>query len=272
MTVKCRVVGMSITSSSNMSAQKPFLDAARQCLSVGRKSFSGRASLDLATHTLAIDLGLKPALLYDLNRATADQVYHYVHVLQSLGAVSKSLAVLDIGGDAMIVNVDAAVALLKQALFGSGTTVIDIGTVAQIAVAELLPEKIRSMLQDVVAVLQTCNGLTPLSVRSEGWNLCTLFGFLLGYPFTYWFDPGMSSGDSLSMVQLSVTNASVSWPAESGSSCCIYSFSYPTILHSQTRSALDSWGQALGERFHKQNVLRNLTITQSTVVLPSVCL
>lgn len=257
-----------------------FSVAARQCLSVGKKSMCASLSRDLGAQVLAVDLGLKPAMLYDLNCATANQVQQYLYTLQSNHFVSKSLITVDINGNVLIVNPDVLIKHLKQLLLSSNVMLIDVcHTLSEPTIAEPLSGDIQNMLQELLSVLQTYIKLPhadmPLLVGddAEKWNLCTLFGILLGFPFTYWFDQSESFENCLAMTPLMVTKASVSWQAEPEQHvCCLYSFSAPALLHKETRATLENWSFGLKERFQQQTVLTDLIITHSTVTLLSVCL
>ncbi|XP_059918665.1 UPF0739 protein C1orf74 homolog [Gadus macrocephalus] len=263
-----------------MSNERPFSVAACKWLSVGKKSIFGSLSIELGVQVLAVDLGLKPALLYDINCATADQVQQYLCTLQSNSLVSKSLITVDINGNVLIVNPDMMMEHLKQLLISSYVSVIDVShTLEKPHITEPLSGDLRSMLQELMSVLQTHVQSTkkdqPLLVGDEAgkWNLCTLFGILLGFPCTYWFDQGKSFENCLAMTHLMVFKASVSWQTETaGHACCLYSFSTPALLHNETQASLDHWSRGLTERFQQQSVLSNLSITQSHVTLRSVCL
>ncbi|XP_056129608.1 UPF0739 protein C1orf74 homolog [Lampris incognitus] len=263
-----------------MSSQELFFASARKCLSVGKKSLSLPLSLDLAAQVLAIDLGLKPALLYDSNGASATQVQQYLNSLQSAQLVSESLHTLVISGNALIINRAIVMTNLEQMLLGSNVGVINVcHTLEKPIIADLLNKDLRSMTQDLLVILREHVELQetekPLYIgdKSEPWNLCTLFGILLGYPVTYWFDQNKSFENCLAMTPLMVTKAWATWQADAeGHRCCLYSFSIPASLHKDTQSTVAYWDNRLKERFHRQTVLSNLTVCQSVVTLPSVCL
>lgn len=258
-----------------MSTQELFIAAARKCLSVGRKSLSIPQSLDLAVQVLAVDLGLKPALLYDINSASAEQVQQYLISLQTAQLVSISLVTLVISDNALIVNPAVVTANLEQLLHGSSVAVIDVRhSLEKPNITDPFSGDLKTMAQDLLAVLR---GFVqkPLYVgeKSDKWNLCTLFGILLGYPVTYWFDQNESFENCLAMTPLTVTTASAAWQADTEvHRCCLYSFSIPAVLHEETRSALEYWTLRLHKRFQQQTVLKDLNVCQSVVTLPSVCL
>ncbi|XP_026204568.1 UPF0739 protein C1orf74 homolog [Anabas testudineus] len=263
-----------------MSTQELFFASARKCLCVGKKSLSVRQSIELAVQVLAVDLGLKPALLYDSNSASAEQVQQYLSSLQTSQLVSKSLLTLDLNGSSLILNPVTVISNLEQALCGSSVAVIDVGhSLEKPIIADPLTAELKSIIQDLLLLLRESEELMEaekhLYVGEEchQWNLCTVFGLLLGFPVTYWFDQTKSFENCLSMTPLMVTTAAATWQADAaGHKCCLYSFSIPDVLHEETHSNLEYWRLRLQENFQKQNALKDLTVCQMTVTLPSVCL
>ncbi|XP_076012630.1 UPF0739 protein C1orf74 homolog [Genypterus blacodes] len=255
-----------------MSAQDLFVAAARKCLSGRRKSLSVPPSLDLAAQVLAVDSGVKPALLYDTNGATAEQVQRYLNALQSAQLVSPSLLTLDVCGHALIVNPLAVMSNLEELLRGGSVAVIDVcHSLEKPAITDPLRGELKIMAQDLLVSLREYpQAEKPLNVsdKCEKWNLCTLFGLLLGYPVTYWFDQNNSSENCLAMTPLMVTTASATWSA--GRRCCLYSFSIPAVLHKDTESNMEQWNLRLQEKFQHQTVLKDLNVCQSMVTLPAV--
>lgn len=266
--------------SAATSTQELFVAAARKHLCVGRTRPSEHRSVDLAAQVLAVDLGLKPALLYDSNGASAEQLQLYLRSLQASRLVSDSILTLDLNGNALIVHPVTVISNLEQVLHGEGVAVIDVcPSLEQPTVTEPLTAALRSTTQDLLLCLRGCEqpreAEKPLCVgkKCEEWNLCTVFGLLLGYPVTYWFDQTKSFENCLSMTPLMVTTAAATWQTEAaGHTCRLYSFSVPEVLREETRSNFNYWKLRLQERFQKQDVLQSLTVCQTTVTLPSVCL
>lgn len=265
--------------SSAMSTQDGFVAAAHQCLSVGRKCLSVPQSLDLAAQVTAVDLGLKPALLYDSNGAGSDQVQQFLSCVRSRRLLSESLSVLDLNGNTVIINPSAVRSNVERAFCDGGAAVIDVRHfLERPTVVEHHTGAIKDMTRELLLLLKELEQLQdgkPLYAgkKSEDWNLCTAFGLLLGYPVTYWFDQTSSFENCLALTPLVVTTASALWQKEtSGHRCCLYSFSLPAALLHETRPILDNWRCGLQDRFQQQNVLQDLIICQKTVTLPSVCL
>lgn len=263
-----------------MSAEEFFVAAARKSLSVGRKSLSLPRSLDLAAQVLAVDLGLKPAVLYDSNAACAEQVQQYLSSLQSAQLVSKSLLTLDFNGNVVIVNPLAVRSNVEQLFGDSRVAVIDVRhSLDQPAVLSTLEGEVKRTAQDLLLVLRDLEQLKGaekpqyVAEKSEEWNLCTVFGLLLGYPATYWFDQTKSHENCLAMTPLLVTTARAIWQAGATSHrFCLYSFSIPAALLQELQTNLGHWRMCLRDGFERQHVLKDLEICQNTVTLPSMCL
>lgn len=270
----CRVINVT------MSTQELFVTTARKCLSAGKKSLSVPQSLDLFAQVLAVDLGLKPSLLYDSNGAKAEQVQQYLSSLQSSQLVSKSLLTLDLNGNTLIVNPATVRLNIEQLLHGDSVAVIDVcHSLDKPTISETLRGELKTIAQDVLILLRGCEHLgeaeNPLNAgdKCEEWNLCTVFGLLLGYPVIYWFDQNKSFENCLSMTPLSVTTASVTWKVNGEDHRCrLFSFSVPADLLEDTQYNLKNWKVCLQERFQQQNILTDLAVCQTMVTLPSVCL
>ncbi|KAM9859657.1 UPF0739 protein C1orf74 homolog [Aulostomus maculatus] len=263
-----------------MSSEELCVTVARKCLSVGRKSLSAAQCLDLAAQVSAVDLDVKPALLYDSNGASAEQVQLYLSSLQSSRFLSKSLLTLALNGNVLVVNPVSVKSNLERLLHDSGVVVIDVcHLLEKPVIVDPLRGDLKNIAQHLLLLLREFEeqkeAEKPLYVpeKSDEWNLCTVFGLLLGYPVTYWFDQTKSFENCLCMTPLMVTTVSATWRAEAGGHrCCLYSFSIPAVLQRETQSNLENWNLRLQEKFQQQSVLTDLTVCRSMVTLPSVCL
>ncbi|KAM9800200.1 UPF0739 protein C1orf74 homolog [Syngnathus typhle] len=263
-----------------MHTRELFLAAARKYLSTRRKSFSIPQSLDVAAQLLAVDLALKPALLYDANSASGEQVHHYLRSCQSSQLVSDSLITLDLNGNSLIVNPVATRSNLEKVLRNGGPAVIDVShSLEKPAIIESVRAGLKNIAQDLLFCLRGFDAgkdvdkSISVAHGSDEWNLSAVFGLLLGYPAIYWFEQSESFENCLSMTPLTVTKATATWAADATShKSCLYSFSIPAILQNESLSSLEEWKLGLQERFQEQNILKELNVCQSAVTLPSVCL
>lgn len=255
--------------------------AAHKCLSVRKKSLSIAQSVDLAMQVLAVDMGLKPALLYDSNGADVEQVQEYLISLQSVQLVSKSLLTMALSGNALIINPAIVMANLEQLLdINNHVIVINVcHSLENPSIIDPVNNDLRNMTQELLIMLRQfvqraeVGKLLYVEEKCNDWNLCSLFGIVLGYPATYWFDQNRSFENCLAMTPLMVTKASATWKACRGEHrFSLYSFSIPAALHKDTQCNLDRWNLRLKERFEQQTVFSNLDVCQSVVTLPSVCL
>ncbi|CAN9511797.1 unnamed protein product [Ophioblennius macclurei] len=263
-----------------MSTQELFVAAARKCLRAGRKSLSVTQSLDLATQVCAVDLGLKPTLLYDMNGADAEQLQEYLSSLQSLQLVAKSLLVMSLNENCFVVNPATVKTNIQRMLHDSSVAVVDVcHSLESPTIINLQKCELRSMGQRLLILLEEFQkreeAEKPFYVgeESEDWNLCSTFGLLLGYPVIYWFDQTVGFENCLSMTPLIVITASASWQSDAAThKCSLYSFSFPAALHKEMESILENWKLCLQVKFQQQHILKDLSLSQSPVTLPSVCL
>lgn len=262
-----------------MATQASFVTAAKKYLSTRKKSLSVEKILDLFTQILAVDLSLKPAFLYDANSASSEQVHLYLSSLQSSQIVSKSLFTLDLNGNTLIVNKEYALFHLNEILSGDNVGVVDVSYLLKVPVLYNLSRgDFVNMVQQLQLIMENFDRNTnckPLCVgkQCEDRNLCMIFGLLLGYPVTYWFDQNMSYETCLSMTTLMVTTAAATWETEAlKHTSCLYSFSVPADLSCKTQPLLKNWDGRLRESFEKQHVFTNLNISQTLAPLASVSL
>ncbi|XP_074126274.1 UPF0739 protein C1orf74 homolog [Sminthopsis crassicaudata] len=264
-----------------MSALNPqaLVAVAQKTLGVGKKRGPPRTvCLHLAGEVRAVAGGLKPAVLYDCNAAGADQIQRYVGELQTLGLLPQTLHILELAGNILIVNPRQVCQHIQHVLL-SPMTFMDISSFRSHPALCLLDElgDLKDHLVEILTHLQSLDGtLLPISrseLSSDGWNLCTVFGILLGYPVPYFFHPAQGDSNCLALIPLHVFTAQTS--------CCwlmglpriqLYSFSVPESLYPALRDILDMWGEDLRAQCEAQGDFTDLTISTEVVTLPSVVL
>ncbi|KAJ8369444.1 hypothetical protein SKAU_G00094720 [Synaphobranchus kaupii] len=233
---------------------------------------------DGTPRVVAVDSGLKPALVYDTNSAGPEQVQRYLGKLRALNLVTNALRIVTINDNVLIVNIDLIIVHLEEVLLKKNIAVIDVSkSRAQPALATVDSSGIEESIQGILGILRTLerDSLVVPAVGEQlcaGWNLCSLYGVLLGFPVTYWFDQN-SFENCLSMVPLVVTTVRASWDTVvSGYGHAFSSFSIPQLLISETQSLSDTWTEKLQERFGEQSAFSAFTVSTETVNLPSVSL
>ncbi|XP_074078673.1 UPF0739 protein C1orf74 homolog [Macrotis lagotis] len=265
-----------------MSALNPqaLVTVTQKTLSVRKRRGPPRAvCLHLAGEVRAVARGLKPAVLYDYNAAGADQVQRYVGELQRLGLLPQALHILELGGNILIVNPGQVCQHMQQVLLNP-MTFVDISNFRSLPALCQLNElgDLKNHLTEIMTHLQSLqrNPLLPISrseLSSVGWNLCTIFGILLGYPVPYFFHPTQGDSNCLAMIPLRVftTRTSCCWLTGLGQ-IQLYSFSIPESLYPALKDKLDIWRQDLRARFGAQGDFSDLIISNEVVTMPSVVL
>lgn len=252
--------------------------AAQQTLGMGkRRGPPGAVCLHLAGEVLAVARGLKPALLYDYNCAGASELQDYLKELQDLGFLTQGLHILEVGENSLIVSPERVREHLEQVL---------LGTVAFVDVSSSQPhpsvrsldqlQDLKSLIAEIITHLQglqrdPSRAVSCSRLCSSGWNLCTVFGILLGYPVPYTFHPNQGDDNCLALTPLRVFTARTSWLLGQHS-VLLYSFSVPESLFPALRDILDIWEEDLRNRCRTQSDFNDLTISSEIVTLPAVAL
>lgn len=263
-----------------MSAPSPQLlvAAAQQTLGMGKRRGPPRAvCLHLAGEILAVARGLKPALLYDCNGAGASELQSYLEELQGLGFLTKGLHILEIGGNSMIVRPEHVCQHLEQVLLGT-ITFVDVSSSQPHPSIHSLDQlqDLKSLIAEIITHLQGLQKDLSLAVsrsrlHSSDWNLCTVFGILLGYPVPYTFHLNQGDGNCLALTPLRVFTARISWLLGQPP-VLLYSFSVPESLFPALRDILNTWEKDLRTRCRTQNDFADLSISSEIVILPAVAL
>ncbi|EFB27933.1 hypothetical protein PANDA_011033, partial [Ailuropoda melanoleuca] len=263
-----------------MSAPSPQLlvAAAQQTLGMGRRRRPPQAvCLHLAGEVLAVARGLKPAVLYDYNCAGASELQSYLEELQGLGFLPQGLHILEIGENSLIVSPEHICQHLEQVL---------LGTIAFVDVSSSQPhpsicsldqlQHLKALMAEIITHLQGLQKDLSLAVscsrlRSSDWNLCTVFGILLGYPVPYTFHLNQGDDNCLALTPLRVFTARISW-LHGHAPVLLYSFSVPESLFPALREILNTWEKDLRTRCRTQNDFADLSVSSEVVTLPAVAL
>ncbi|XDV35543.1 hypothetical protein PO909_005465 [Leuciscus waleckii] len=238
------------------------ISAAQKLLCPRKKRLSPSTCLDVTVQIMAVDLGVKPALLYDSNAASPEQLHLYLSSLQESGVVTNSLRILSIDDNTFIFNPATVQSHLDELLKSKSLLLIDV-----------CPSRKQPVLAGVFMNEMDSSVILMGEELYSDWNLCTLFGILLGYPASYWFDQTKGFGNCLCMTPLVVCTVWITWQIHDiNHRCCLYSFSVPEELWSEVQSHMQQWMDHLKERFNKQTVLTDLCFSRDAVTLPSVTL
>lgn len=261
-----------------MSAARPELVAAAQhTLSMGKRRAPPRAAcLHLAGEVLAVARGLKPALLYDRSCAGAPALRLYLEELRGLGFPTP-LHVLDIGENSLVVSPEHACQRLEQVLLGS-VALVDVSSARprpSVCPLDQLQD-LKPLIAEIITHFRglqrdLSRGVSYSKLHSPGWNLCTVFGILLGYPVSYTFHPNQGDDNCLAFNPLRVFTARISWRLDQ-TPILLYSFSVPESLFPGLRDIINAWEKDLRTRFKSQNDFADLTISSEIATLPALAL
>uniref|UniRef100_UPI00398F70D0 UPF0739 protein C1orf74 homolog n=1 Tax=Pristiophorus japonicus TaxID=55135 RepID=UPI00398F70D0 len=249
-----------------------------------RKNFSESRCLNLSAEILTVDSGLKPTFLFDYSLAKAEQIQKYVQEIQKTGLLSQDLHILSIEDNVLIINLNKTIRHLEKVLQENEVPIIDVSMhraspgLAETRVTKQVKGQVDLILQhlkfqDVQRGKSESGFVSVSEIFSSEWNLCTLFGFLLGFPVSYWFDFNKSFENCLSMTELRVFSVSAFCPRVTENlKHRMYSFSVPEILLLDLQSNIETWNRDLQSDFNKQSAFSELSISTETVCLPAVTL
>nr|XP_033773614.1 UPF0739 protein C1orf74 homolog [Geotrypetes seraphini]XP_033773615.1 UPF0739 protein C1orf74 homolog [Geotrypetes seraphini]XP_033773616.1 UPF0739 protein C1orf74 homolog [Geotrypetes seraphini] len=254
---------------------------AQRCLRIGKnKGFSLASSLDLAAQVLAVDCGLRPGFLYDYNAAGVGPIRSYMEAVQTAGLTRCHWHLLVLAGNILILNAERATAYL-EAVLRENMFIVDVSAARScpgMCDPQIL-DHIKRHIIDLLNHLKTIEKDSPemISVSelsSVDWNLCTVFGMLLGFPASYWFSTDKGFENCLSLTPLRVFSVQASCPEISGSSrrFQLYSFSVPEALCVLMKEHLDAWSESLKHILEGQTSFQDLSIATETVSLAAVAL
>ncbi|XP_059805980.1 UPF0739 protein C1orf74 homolog isoform X3 [Hypanus sabinus] len=249
-----------------------------------KRNFPESRCLQLLAEVLAVDCGLKPAFLFDYCLSSAEQIRRYVQELQKMGLLSEDLHILSIQDNILIINLDRTVRHLERALPENGVRVIDVSAhrddpqLAELLVSNQVKAQMdiicKHLRSQVIQKGRSNSGfVTTSEICCSDWNLCTVFGFLLGFPVSYWFDFNKSFENCLGMTQLQAFTISAFCPRITKNlKHRMYSFSVPGSLYPDLHSTIETWQRDLQSDFNQQFSFSDLCISTEAVCLPCITL
>ncbi|XP_019369602.1 PREDICTED: UPF0739 protein C1orf74 homolog [Gavialis gangeticus] len=255
--------------------------AAQQNLRRGKKKgLSPAGCLHLAGEILAVASGLKPAFLYDYNAVGVEQVRDYLRQVQDIGLTRHPLHLLSIADNILILNLEKTVLHLESLLLRSKVLLVDVSAsrecprLCEPEQVDSLKGHVSDLLAHVKAVERVASQPVSTSqIFSADWNLCTVFGVLLGYPASYVFNAEKGFENCLSLTPLRVFTVQASCPRISKDlRVHIYSFSVPENLYPAMKEELDLWCGRMKDLFSSQSDFVNVLVSTEVVSLAAVAL
>uniref|UniRef100_A0A8C8SIE4 Chromosome 1 open reading frame 74 n=1 Tax=Pelusios castaneus TaxID=367368 RepID=A0A8C8SIE4_9SAUR len=245
-----------------------------------KKGLSPAGALHLAGEILAVASGLKPAVLYDYNTVGIDKIENYLHQIQAIGLTRRRLHLLNVADNVLILNLEETALWLERLLLTNKVPFIDV-SISRSCPGHCEPKHVESIKGHIAEILAhvkplvsvTSQLVTSSEIFSADWNLCTIFGVLLGYPASYTFATEQGFENCLSLTPLRGFTVQAA--------CCriskdlrvrIYSFSVPENMYLAMKEGLDTWCRNLRDVFSAQNDFTNLCISTEVVSLTAVAL
>ncbi|NWJ02759.1 CA074 protein, partial [Crypturellus undulatus] len=156
--------------------------------------------------------------------------------------------------------VDVAAARAQPALCGT-------------AAAHTVRGHLGALLAHLRAAEAAAGPISSSEVCAADWNLCTVFGVLLGYPLAYTFAVEDGFENCLALTPLRVFTVQASCHRIRHDLVVqIYSFSIPENLYPEVKEMVDAWSDNLKNSFSSQNDFVNLCISSEVVTLSAVAL
>ncbi|XP_009670587.2 UPF0739 protein C1orf74 homolog [Struthio camelus] len=245
----------------------------------GRRRLAAARALQLAGEVLAVVAGLKPALLYDCGAAGAEQLRGYLERLREAGLASGRLHLLSMAGSVVVLHPGRVARRLEALLRAQPAPFVDVSAaraqpgLCEAAAAQAIRGHLSALLAHLKAVEAAAGPMSSSEVCSADWNLCTLFGVLLGYPVAYTFTVEDSFENCLALTPLRVFTVWASCHRiRDDLTIQIYSFSIPENLYPEMKEVVDAWCDNLKDSFSAQNDFANLCIASEVVTLTAVAL
>lgn len=228
----------------------------------------------------AVDVGIKPAYLFDIGQACGEKLINLLYDLKREELIEANLNVIEIGMDCLIVNVEEIKKMVN--LMNLNERLIDVSKSLHVPCfcsSTHGTEDVKVSMKKVIEGLDSTKvKLSTLPLFSC--NITSVFGLMLNYPLVYWFSDHDGKGDNcLSFEKLVSVKVTVRLSADRPKSVglrnenhCLYSFSYPFCLQSVCELKLEQWYDKLNDRLQEQKVFSDVKMSCEEIVLEAVCL
>uniref|UniRef100_A0A8B9PRR9 Chromosome 1 open reading frame 74 n=1 Tax=Apteryx owenii TaxID=8824 RepID=A0A8B9PRR9_APTOW len=207
------------------------------------------------------------------------QLRDYLGRLREAGLAPGRLHLLSVAGSVLVLHPGRAARRLEAVLRAQPPPFVDVSAaraqpeLCGTSAARVVKGHLSALLAHLKAAEATAGPVSSSEVCAADWNLCTVFGVLLGYPVAYTFAVEDGFENCLALTPLRVFTVRAS--------CCrirddlmvqIYSFSIPENLYLEMKEVVDAWCDNLKDSFSTQNDFANLCISSEVVTLTAVAL
>lgn len=229
--------------------------------------------LDIIHNLVAVDRSVKRAYLLDFGINSVDDLIKLLDDLVRSKCLKSQLNIYHMYMDVVIINPQCFQCLQERQVGESSILIINVSSSLEKPEITCLNDcSVFTEIQEFVRKLPfNKNSVSKFNINTLDMNLTTIFGFMLGYPFIYWFDKN-SELNCLSMQPLRCFE--VKWtmdiggvPNTSENTHTIFSFSVPECLVDENvKMKLEKWFEL------RKECDDCLQLSSRTEILPAVAL
>lgn len=228
---------------------------------------------ELLHNVSAVDQAIKPSYLLDFG-IKASSFHHFVEDLKRTGCVKTILNIYQMGTDLLVINPRCIQVLQQCSNLESLYILTDVSS--GLAKPQTIKKKLlfEELLQSIKLLPFSLDKIAMFDLDVTDINLTTMFGILLGYPFTYWFERETEE-NCLSMIPLRCLKVTRTIHIQkenetqlnSTESFNVFSFSVPEELFDSTaEDHLNQWFSL------KKMIDSSLQLSSQTEILPKVAM
>lgn len=251
---------------------------------------------EIAPLLVAVDQGVKPALLWDVSAPETSSLLKLLKESHEKKLTNNRLILVEVDVDLFIVNRKVLKTYVCDLLSSSQTWLVDISNTAPKVASSEVHQQFSGYLKVILSQLgysttettnstqgnnepqqdsnsnneNTCPPCVSITSLPEDVNLSTIFGCLLGYPHIYWWNAD-SEGNSLTGMPLKVYKLSATYSVD-GSQAELFSFSIPEALEPDLRSGIELWGNTVNILVARSTKFANAQFKCDPVLCLSVAL
>ncbi len=273
----------------------------RELISKHLGKSSAKQHRKIALDILCVDVGIKPAFLFDYACIAREVMENFIKDLHTDSLIRNKLQLLEMNrsGDIFICHPDFDVMIrngIQSMKFVDVSSHLNQPQFVESGVETSLHESFSQVCSAVVK----CDGIKYHGIDlSEDTNMTSMFGCLLGYPAVYWYhvgtprDPAQDTHgaratedtrgasaqgenclamEPLVNVQVTCTVNPDCLTGEDELQHVLWSFSYPACLQSDLSEVVRSWFSQVQQRVKKQNMFENVKMCEEHVTLLAVAL
>jgi len=246
---------------------------------------------EVAPLLVAVDQGVKPALLWDISTPDTSSLLKLLKQSEEKKLIKNKLVLIELDADVFIANRKALKTYICDLISSPQTWLIDISNATPKVANSEVHQQFIGYLKIILNQLgfssieasnssqshtdqqqdgNNCPPCVTVTSLPEDVNLSTIFGCLLGYPHVYWWT-GDSEGNSLTGMPLKVYKLSATYSVD-GSQAELFSYSIPEALETELKAGIEVWGNTVNIWVERATNFANAQFKCDPVLCLSVAL